>query len=97
MESETLTYPVSSAVEFQRSKLPNDILAVQRLKNEVAMRLLQVWLADDSGYDEKAWKIVKKALEKNKLSNRKRFDDKTHYAEGGGIMGRCPQARKTHG
>jgi len=80
MESETLAYPVSSAVKFQRPKLPNDILAVQRLKNEVAMRLLQVWLADDSGYDEKAWKIVKKALEKNKLSNRKRFDDKTRYA-----------------
>jgi hypothetical protein len=80
MESETLTYPVSSAVEFQRPKRSNNILAVQRLKNEVARRLLQAWLADDSGYDEKVWKIVKKAIEKNKLSSRKRFNDKTRYA-----------------
>lgn len=80
MESETLTHPVSRAVGFQRSKRSDDILAVQRLKNEVAKRLLQVWLADDSGYDEKAWKIAKKAIEKNKLSNRKRFNDKTRDA-----------------
>lgn len=81
MESETLTYSaISRAGEFQWLKPTDDILTIQRLKNEVARRLLQVWLADDSGYDEKAWKIAKKALEKNKLSNRKRVNDKTRYA-----------------
>ena len=79
MESEVLTYPAPSAVDFNLPKLSNDILAIQRIKNEVARRLLQVWLADDSGYDEKAWKIAQKTIEQNKLSNRKRFDAKTRY------------------
>ena len=43
--------------------------------NEAAIRLLRTWLADDSGYDEQAWALVKKAIEANRLSARKRFDD----------------------
>jgi hypothetical protein len=38
------------------------------------MRLLQAWLVEESGYDEKAWELVKKVIEENKLSRRKRFD-----------------------
>ena len=58
MQSETLTYSTPSLVEVQALKLPDDILTVQRIKNEVAIRLLQIWLADESGYDEHAWEIV---------------------------------------
>lgn len=39
-----------------------------------AIRLLDEWLADESGYDEQAWPIVKQAIEDNRLSYRKRFD-----------------------
>ncbi len=78
MQSETLTYKTpetSSTIEIPPSTLLDDIMAIQRIKNEVAMRLLQAWLADDSGYDERVWELVKKAIEENKLSDRKRFDD----------------------
>lgn len=47
--------------------------AGQRAKNEAAIRLLDRWLADDSGYDEDVWPRVKAALEENRLSERKRF------------------------
>lgn len=79
MQSETLTHETPetpSIIEIQPpAAVLDDIAAIQRIKNEVAMRLLQAWLADDSGYDERVWELVKKAIEENKLSDRKRFDD----------------------
>jgi len=75
MESGALTYSAPSHAEFQVWDPPDDILPIQRIKNEVAIRLLQAWLADESGYDEKAWELLKKTIEENRLSNRKRFDD----------------------
>ena len=50
-------------------------LDAQKAKNQAAIRVLEGWLADDSGYDEKAWPVVKKTLEENRLSHRKRFND----------------------
>jgi hypothetical protein len=44
-------------------------------KNEAAIRLLEKWLADDSGYDEEVWPRVKAAIEENRLSDRKRFTE----------------------
>jgi Fic family protein len=38
-------------------------------------RLLDTWLADESGYDERVWPQLKKAIEENRLSSWKRFDD----------------------
>ncbi len=38
-------------------------------------KLLDTWLADESGYDERVWPQLKKAIEENRLSSRKRFDD----------------------
>lgn len=49
--------------------------AVQRAKNEAAIRLLQKWMSDESGYDEAVWPRVKQAIEENRLSERKRFSD----------------------
>ena len=46
---------------------------IQCQKNEAARRLLQEWLADDSGYDEDVWPEVKQLIEENRLSPRKRF------------------------
>jgi hypothetical protein len=48
---------------------------IQCQKNEAARRLLQEWLADDSGYDEDVWPKVKQLIEENRLSPRKRFSD----------------------
>jgi hypothetical protein len=53
----------------------NAARAVQRAKNEAAIRLLQQWLTDESGYDEAVWPRVKQAIEENRLSERKRFSD----------------------
>lgn len=40
---------------------------------ESAIRLLEEWLADESGYDEETWPELKKALDENRLSSRKFF------------------------
>lgn len=37
------------------------------------IRLIEEWLADESGYDEAAWPELKDALERNRHSNRKLF------------------------
>ncbi len=35
--------------------------------NAAAIRLLDEWLADESGYDERVWPVVEKALRENPL------------------------------
>ncbi len=47
---------------------------ILRIKNEVAIRLFQDWIVDETGYDEKTWENVKLAIENNRLSDRKRFN-----------------------
>jgi hypothetical protein len=42
---------------------------------KAAIRLLDKWLADESGYDEDVWPRVKVAIEENRLSYRPRFGD----------------------
>jgi excisionase family DNA binding protein len=44
-------------------------------KNQAVRELLAEWMADESGYDEAAWPIVKELIEENRLSDRKRFSD----------------------
>lgn len=46
----------------------------QQEKNNAVIELLQGWMADESGYDEETWPVVKKALEENRLSYRGKFD-----------------------
>lgn len=41
--------------------------------NLAAVRLLDEWMEDDSGYDEEAWPELKEALDRDRLSNRKLF------------------------
>ncbi|MFH1943050.1 MAG: hypothetical protein ABIL68_13185 [bacterium] len=46
-----------------------------QIKNKNVIRLLDEWLADESGYDEKIWPIVKKDIEENRSSYRELFND----------------------
>jgi hypothetical protein len=47
-----------------------------RKRNAATRQLLQEWLADESGYDEETWPLLKGALEANRTSpNRKLFRD----------------------
>lgn len=38
-------------------------------------KLLDEWMADDSGYDEEAWPEIKDALDQDRLGYRKLFPD----------------------
>jgi len=51
----------------QRSERLDETVAQQSAKNEAVIRLLEQWLADESGYDERTWPIVKRAIEENRL------------------------------
>jgi len=44
-------------------------------KPEAALKLLEEWLQDESGYDEETWPELKEALERDRLSERKLFDE----------------------
>ena len=50
-----------------------DTAQAQHTRNEPALRLLRDWVADNSGYDERAWPTVRHALEVNRLSDRELF------------------------
>jgi hypothetical protein len=43
-------------------------------KAQEAIALLDEWLNDDSGYDAQTWPQLKKALDEDRLSDRKLFD-----------------------
>ena len=75
MQSDTHTVLLPEDSKSREPIMPDDDAAVQRIKNEVAIRLLQSWLSDESGYDEKNWETVKKLIEENRLSNRSKFDE----------------------
>lgn len=67
--SRTISKPDSSG------DFPDEVLEIQRIKHDVAIHLIEEWLADESGYDEMVWETVKTTIEDNKLSERKRFDE----------------------
>jgi len=45
----------------------------RQARNQAAMRLLREWMADDSGYDAKVWPSLKDAIERDRLSYRRRL------------------------
>lgn len=59
----------------RRTKASHTSVSMAKTKARKLARLLDTWLADDSGYDERTWPRLKKAIEENRLSSRKRFDD----------------------
>ncbi len=50
-------------------------VSAQRAKTRKLMKLLDTWLADESGYDERVWPRLKRSIEENRLSSRRRFDE----------------------
>lgn len=48
-----------------------------RLRNDAVIRLLDEWMADESGYDEETWPLLKEALnrEREHVGARKLFRD----------------------
>lgn len=60
---------------LKKSNSRSEARALQKAKNEAAISLLNKWLSDESGYDERVWPQLKKAIEENRPSYRKRFRD----------------------
>lgn len=50
-------------------------VALQQQKNLEAVALLESWLADESGEDERVWPELKAGLEQHHPSSRKLFSD----------------------
>jgi hypothetical protein len=53
-------------VDLERSQ-------AQARMNLAAIELLDAWLADESGYDETAWPLAKRAIEENRAGPRHVF------------------------
>lgn len=47
----------------------------RRERHAAVIALLDEWLADESGYDEKAWPNLKTKIEESRTSTRRRFGD----------------------
>jgi len=45
----------------------------QRLKNQVALQLLQAWRTADAQEQAETWMVIKEALEEDRLSDRSLF------------------------
>jgi hypothetical protein len=70
--------PEAPAVERapkQSPGLTNGADTNRQARNQAAIGLLREWMADDSGYDAKVWPSLRNAIERNRLSYRKRFGD----------------------
>lgn len=69
----------SNKATNRRSPLPPRLSEPTQGPDRVArddiLRAIDEWLSDESGYDEKVWPELKKAIEANRLSARKRFRD----------------------
>lgn len=65
-----------SAQPVKNRKLPEanrSEIEINPTHREATRKLLQAWLDDESGYDEAVWPMVEQAIEKNRLSDRKRL------------------------
>jgi hypothetical protein len=62
-----------SASLVPEEQFPEEQLLLRRGDNAAARALLAEWMADESGYDERVWPEVKRLIEENRLSDRKRF------------------------
>ncbi|MCI0350812.1 MAG: hypothetical protein L0Z53_15410, partial [Acidobacteriales bacterium] len=58
-----------------RYQTAQEFRGLQRAKNKSAIRLLDQWMADDSGYDEAVWPDVRKAIEEDRSAARRPFHD----------------------
>ncbi len=42
---------------------------------EAVLKLVEQWLAEDDGYDQEVWPIIRQDIEENRLSDRSRFHE----------------------
>jgi len=66
---------------LQGKTVIQSIESVKWIKNEMAIRLIEDWMADQSGYDETIWGSLKRSIEDNRLSERKKFDEFVGWVE----------------
>lgn len=67
--------PVSGVPGAESSPVSGSTEAESRQRAALAIRLLDEWMADESGYDEEAWPELKAALDRDRLSSRRFFDE----------------------
>ncbi len=72
-ESSVISATAIGAEYQQTAKAPH--ITMSEAQRQAAIQLIDQWLADDSGYDERVWPILKETIEENRLSYRKRFDE----------------------
>ena len=46
-----------------------------RQRNRAARQYLRAWLADESGYDEETWPLLRRALEEDRAPGQRRLFD----------------------
>lgn len=61
--------PRTGESQQRRGPLP------RRERHAAVIALLDEWLADESGYDEKSWPNLKAQIEESRTSTRRRFGD----------------------
>jgi hypothetical protein len=65
---------MADKVSSKWSTLKKD-LSGSRQGVDLAIGLLDEWMADESGYDEETWPELKTALDRDRLSSRRLFDE----------------------
>ena len=50
-------------------------LVAPRGSAEAVLKLVEQWLAEDDGYDQEVWPIIRQDIEDNRLSDRSRFHE----------------------
>jgi hypothetical protein len=55
-----------AGVDTGAARPDDDPVAGRTCRAQEAIRLLQEWLSDESGYDERAWPLIKKGLEEDR-------------------------------
>lgn len=60
---------------LKAKQTPRRSKRAQKARTQKLFKLLNKWLADESGYDERVWPILKKAIEENRAPTRRRFSD----------------------
>lgn len=63
------------ATQHQKSQPESTSDEDQRAKSAQALELVREWLADESGYDERVFPVLKAELEADRLSYRRRFKE----------------------
>lgn len=50
-------------------------LVASRGSAEAVLKLVEQWLAEDDGYDQEVWPIIRQDIEEYRLSDRSRFHE----------------------